>query len=591
MTMCFVLLFSNDTRSTVMAEGELLPYTSPNTNIYNRDYSALVATSTGYLRLFPEYDSNSNRTKSIIVENYDDNFNLISRNKIASELEIYGGFYSGSDAYYICYGQNNKEQVNSKEVIRVVKYSKEWKRLGACSIPADTRAEPYFVSVRYPFDDFGLSMLEVNGKLYVATTRQGYVDSSVGQGHTGLYMLQIDINTMTGGVVEQDLWHSFSQHLAAKDKDNIFLLEESEGSRSTIISKFSESDTERKMINVLQYGGERTSAWAIPTYASADDIVVTGENVLAVGKSIDQSRYSDESYNKSYNIYLSVTPLSDFSADSTRLKWMTNDNAEDSYVEIKLSKINDNRVLLMWQRYGEFSSVDGTDSLSDKKLHYVFLDGSGNKISNEFVVNATISDCDPILKNGKLSFYTSSDVAVNFYSIDTSTGEFSKKCYDISSDDGDNYDSDVPKKKGEWKKIDGYWYYYDGNGVKAVNEWIDGYWLGDDGALKYNYKGSWKNNSKGWWFEDTSGWYPKNQWQKINGKWYYFCADGYMDYSEYRDGCWLNADGSWNESYSGGHWSQDSKGWWYEDNGWYPVNQYLWIDGTKYWFGSDGYWK
>ena len=64
-----------------------------------------------------------------------------------------------------------------------------------------------------------------------------------------------------------------------------------------------------------------------------------------------------------------------------------------------------------------------------------------------------------------------------------------------------------------------------------------------------------------------------------------------MDYGEYRDGCWLNDDGSWNENYSHGKWYQNSTGWWYEDDGWYPVNTYLWIDGYKYWFNSSGYWE
>ena len=64
-----------------------------------------------------------------------------------------------------------------------------------------------------------------------------------------------------------------------------------------------------------------------------------------------------------------------------------------------------------------------------------------------------------------------------------------------------------------------------------------------------------------------------------------------MDYSEYRDGCWLNSDGSMDDRYTKGKWHSDSKGWWYEDNGWYPVNQYVWIDGAQYWFGADGYWK
>ncbi|MCR5105620.1 MAG: M15 family metallopeptidase [Eubacterium sp.] len=63
-----------------------------------------------------------------------------------------------------------------------------------------------------------------------------------------------------------------------------------------------------------------------------------------------------------------------------------------------------------------------------------------------------------------------------------------------------------------------------------------------------------------------------------------------MDYNDYRDGYWLGANGAWNEKYYGGRWRKNSHGWWYEDaSGWNPVNQWLWINGVKYWFGSDGY--
>ncbi|MBO5609252.1 MAG: CotH kinase family protein [Eubacterium sp.] len=127
---------------------------------------------------------------------------------------------------------------------------------------------------------------------------------------------------------------------------------------------------------------------------------------------------------------------------------------------------------------------------------------------------------------------------------------------------------------------------------KKSNEWVDGQWYDVNGKTDYKYKGSWKLNSTGWWYEDESGWYPKNCWQKINGKWYYFLEDGYMDYSEYREGYWLGADGAWVEKYKGGHWAKNRTGWWYEDEtNWYPAGQYLWINGVKYFFDIDGYWK
>ena len=58
--------------------------------------------------------------------------------------------------------------------------------------------------------------------------------------------------------------------------------------------------------------------------------------------------------------------------------------------------------------------------------------------------------------------------------------------------------------------------------------------------------GSWQHDANGWWYQYSGGGYAQSCWSQIGGSWYYFTSSGYMDYSEYRDGCWLNADGSWN---------------------------------------------
>ena len=144
----------------------------------------------------------------------------------------------------------------------------------------------------------------------------------------------------------------------------------------------------------------------------------------------------------------------------------------------------------------------------------------------------------------------------------------------------------------QWAKVNGKTYYFDKRGYAAANEYADGKWFNADGTVDETYSMEWKSNATGWWIEDKSGWYPVSRWLKIDGYWYYFLDSGYMDYSEYRDGCWLGSSGAWIETMYGGHWCSDSKGWWYEDaTGWYPTNLSLWIDGVQYTFGSDGYMK
>lgn len=81
--------------------------------------------------------------------------------------------------------------------------------------------------VRYPFDYGCVEMTECNGKLFVVTGHQGYVDPMYKQGHQGFLMISVDENTMTGQIVKSDLWHSFAQYIVEKNS-NLYVLEQSE---------------------------------------------------------------------------------------------------------------------------------------------------------------------------------------------------------------------------------------------------------------------------------------------------------------------------------------------------------------------------
>ena len=140
-----------------------------------------------------------------------------------------------------------------------------------------------------------------------------------------------------------------------------------------------------------------------------------------------------------------------------------------------------------------------------------------------------------------------------------------------------------------WAEISGSWYYFTADGYMDYSEYRDGCWLESNGAWNPSYSnGKWNANSVGWWYSDAS-WYPVNQWLWIDGCCYYFDSAGYMESNCYRDGCWIEKSGAWNPSYSGGRWHTSGGKYWFEDNGWYPKNQMLKIDGVNYWFDSAGY--
>jgi hypothetical protein len=111
-------------------------------------------------------------------------------------------------------------------------------------------------------------------------------------------------------------------------------------------------------------------------------------------------------------------------------------------------------------------------------------------------------------------------------------------------------------------------------------------------------KKGWNSDSKGWWYVKSDGSYYKSCWAKIDGKDYYFWADGYMAADEYikssnysKDGklYYVDAKGAWNgKSYK---WNQNKNGWWIEgvESKWYPKSEWCKIDKKYYYFWSNGY--
>ena len=140
----------------------------------------------------------------------------------------------------------------------MIRYDRNWNKTGTAHITGIAGDE--FGQVRYPFDGC-VEMTELNGILYIATGHEGYVDASLGQGHQGLLVIAVDQQTMTGEIIDNDLWHSFAQYVKVRD-NQLYLLEQSEGSRCTTLSRYDTAAKQWKRISVYQYGGNRTSSWA-----------------------------------------------------------------------------------------------------------------------------------------------------------------------------------------------------------------------------------------------------------------------------------------------------------------------------------------
>ena len=167
----------------------------------------------------------------------------------------------------------------------------------------------------------------------------------------------------------------------------------------------------------------------------------------------------------------------------------------------------------------------------------------------------------------------------------------------------------IQEAKTGWVKEDGCWYYYNASGVKTTGwQKVGGVWYYMDSAGVMQT--GWTKVGGVWYYMDSAGvmqtgwqkvggrWYYFNSsgamqtgWQKISGSWYYFNSSGSMGYSEWRDGYWLNANGTWTYQ-PRGSWKKSGGRWWFGDtSGWYAKNTTIWIDGSKYSFDASGWLK
>ena len=136
--------------------------------------------------------------------------------------------------------------------------------------------------------------------------------------------------------------------------------------------------------------------------------------------------------------------------------------------------------------------------------------------------------------------------------------------------------------------------------IGYCSEWIDGWYYHKNGEQIYQYKADWVKDAKGWKYVDEAGAFPKGKWQKIDKKWYYFDQKGYMESCCYRDGWYLQKDGSWDGRKAVKGWKKTASGWQYIDgtalnSGWMKINGnwcYFFKDGRAaegefvkgYWF-------
>ena len=352
--------------------------------------------------------------EGVLIETYTaDGSKLKSSQKVKAELPIFGGFYSGKDYNYLAFGQENPNESDDREVVRIVKYSKDWKKISSTSIKG---ANTYI-----PFDAGTLRMTETDGKLYVYTCHEMYSEGD-GVHHQANMIFVINESDMTVVDSHYDVMnisvgyvsHSFNQFIKTDGK-SIFRVDHGDAyPRAISIIK---SDVDGAITDVdyslpLEISGNIGYNFTGTTVGGFE---LSANECIIVGSSVDHESENVDLYGTK-NIFVSITDK-DFSKD--KLIWLTA-YKESSNIQVgnpQLVKINDGQFFVMWEETNE-----ETNSLTTKMLT---IDTNGNKTSRVISKSMSLSDCQPILcSDGLIRWYATNDssptiYAVNPYNLDS----------------------------------------------------------------------------------------------------------------------------------------------------------------------------
>ena len=396
---------------SAFAVAQCVAYSGSNVNA--QDYVQWSDTVKSYLTVCD--NGNYMRVQSgaiegkLLVEYYSSDFEPLNTKLIDNELPIFGAFYDSGNNYYVLSGQENPKQNDSLEVFRITKYDKNWNKIKSCGL--------YGANTTVPFDAGSARMTHSGDHLLVRTCHEMY-KSSDGNNHQANVTIEVDMPSMTitdsyTGIMNVDygyVSHSFNQFIKT-DGNHIVALDHGDAHpRSAVLVKYNSDFTTGKFfpsyfeqvsnIDVVTYP-EYTAGHYNYTGAAIGGFDVSSSSYIVAQSTVDLD-YINTS--KTRNVYVSAVSK-DLSTNKLN-KITSYAEGTDSASAPQLVKINDNSFLLLWVR--------------DTKVSCVKLNADGTVNGSIHTFEGSLSDCQPVIKNGRAVWYVYDKNNVTFNSLNLS---------------------------------------------------------------------------------------------------------------------------------------------------------------------------
>ena len=396
---------------SAFAVAQCVAYSGSNVNA--QDYVQWSDTVKSYLTVCD--NGNYMRVQSgaiegkLLVEYYSPNFEPLSTKLIDNELPIFGAFYDSGNNYYVLSGQENPKQNDSLEVFRITKYDKNWNKIKSCGL--------YGANTTVPFDAGSARMTHSGDHLLVRTCHKMY-KSSDGNNHQANVTIEVDMPSMTitdsyTGIMNVDygyVSHSFNQFIKT-DGNHIVALDHGDAHpRSAVLVKYNSDFTTGKFfpsyfeqvsnIDVVTYP-EYTAGHYNYTGAAIGGFDVSSSSYIVAQSTVDLD-YINTSETR--NVYVSAVSKDLSTNKLNKITSYAEGTASASVPQ--LVKINNNSFLLLWAR--------------DTKVSCVKLNADGTVNGSIHTFEGSLSDCQPVIKNGRAVWYVYDKNNVTFNSLNLS---------------------------------------------------------------------------------------------------------------------------------------------------------------------------
>lgn len=372
-------------------------------NIHDHAYEGNAKVANSYLVQNP--DGTLTRLENFgnvfLTECYSGAFKLLTQGALFYELPYFGGFYAGANYNYFIFGQANSTKNANTEVIRIVRYTKNWVRVGSASLTN--------CNTTMPFTGCNTSFAEFGNLLYIRCGHTEYSgqQSTMTMTYDNSTNAFIDLQCAGGNGSTGANYNTAATYIGTAN-GRVTVCDDLNGKPAGV-----RMSTYGILSGIKQYAGncwtmnalgDNGSLYKGTPFLSVGGMAVNTQYAIAVGTTTPMDGTSG-----SRNVFVATTPYGNFSSGAGQIKYLTGFAYDAKSCSTPYLIEVGGYYMVLWEEKNGYSDME--------KVYYAMIDYKGDRVGDVKSVDGCLSDCTPIVYGNQVVWYTTNGREMMFYSI------------------------------------------------------------------------------------------------------------------------------------------------------------------------------